>query len=68
MDSHQVNQGQCPITVGANSNVSHANLAQAWWPESLNLDILHQHDSKTNPLQDFNYHEEVKKLDVPALK
>jgi catalase-peroxidase len=40
-----------------------------WWPKSLNLDILHQHDSKTNPLDtDFNYREEVKKLDVKALK
>ena len=68
MDSNQVNQGQCPIMHGANSSVSHANLAQAWWPESLNLDILHQHDSKTNPLQGFNYREEVKKLDVLALK
>ncbi len=68
MESHQVNQGQCPIMHGANSNASHANMAQAWWPESLNLDILHQHDSKTNPLQGFNYREEVKKLDVAALK
>ena len=40
-----------------------------WWPNSLNLDILHQHDTKTNPLgEDFNYHEELKKLDVEALK
>jgi len=40
-----------------------------WWPEALNLDILHQHDSKTNPLgEDFDYREEVKKLDVAALK
>jgi catalase-peroxidase len=40
-----------------------------WWPKALNLDILHQHDSKTNPLgPDFNYREEVKKLDVEALK
>jgi catalase-peroxidase len=40
-----------------------------WWPKALNLDILHQHDTKTNPLgQDFNYREEVKKLDVAALK
>jgi catalase-peroxidase len=53
---------------GANSNASHANMAQAWWPESLNLDILHQHDTKTNPLHGFNYREEVKKLDVKALK
>jgi catalase-peroxidase len=40
-----------------------------WWPKSLNLDILHQHDTKTNPLgQAFNYREELKKLDVDALK
>jgi catalase-peroxidase len=41
----------------------------AWWPKSLNLDILSQHDTKTNPLDpDFNYAEELKKLDVEALK
>ncbi|WP_417066766.1 catalase/peroxidase HPI [Niveibacterium terrae] len=41
----------------------------AWWPKALNLDILHQHDSKTNPMDaGFNYREEVKKLDVEALK
>lgn len=39
-----------------------------WWPKSLNLDILHQHDTKTNPMGDFNYQEEVKKLDFAALK
>jgi hypothetical protein len=40
-----------------------------WWPKALNLDILHQHDTKTNPLDpSFNYREEVKKLDVAALK
>jgi catalase-peroxidase len=40
-----------------------------WWPNALNLDILHQHDTKTNPLgNDFNYREELKKLDVEALK
>lgn len=42
---------------------------QDWWPKSLNLDILHQHDSKTNPLgEDFDYAEEFKKLDLQALK
>nr|HPQ88409.1 catalase/peroxidase HPI [Gammaproteobacteria bacterium] len=40
-----------------------------WWPNALNLDILHQHDTKTNPMgEDFNYQEEVKKLDFKALK
>ena len=41
----------------------------AWWPKSLNLDILHQHDTKTNPLgPSFSYRKELKKLDVKALK
>jgi len=40
-----------------------------WWPKALNLDILSQHDRKTNPMgADFNYQEELKKLDVTALK
>jgi len=40
-----------------------------WWPSALNLDILHQHDKKVNPLdEDFDYREEVKKLDVEGLK
>jgi catalase-peroxidase len=40
-----------------------------WWPNTLNLDILHQHDNKTNPMQDgFDYREAVKSLDVDALK
>jgi catalase-peroxidase len=40
-----------------------------WWPESLNLDILHQHDSKTNPMDaDFDYRTEVRKLDFEQLK
>ena len=46
-----------------------AETMRQWWPKSLNLDILHQHDSKTNPLgAGFNYREEVRKLDVEALK
>jgi catalase-peroxidase len=40
-----------------------------WWPKALNLDILHQHDTKTNPLgEKFDYRDEVKKLDFEALK
>lgn len=61
--------GQCPVMHGANTHTDTANAAKAWWPKALNLDILHQHDTKTNPMgTDFNYREEVKKLDVPALK
>lgn len=59
--------GKCPVMHGANTE--NANNVMAWWPKSLNLDILHQHDSKTNPLgKDFNYREELKNLDVTALK
>jgi catalase-peroxidase len=59
--------GKCPVMHGANSEM-HKNVMD-WWPKSLNLDILHQHDTKTNPLgEDFNYAEEFKKLDLDALK
>jgi len=59
--------GQCPVMHGANTQASKTNTA--WWPNALNLDILHQHDTKTNPLGPaFNYREAVKQLDVAALK
>jgi len=59
--------GKCPVMHGA---VTSANMAKTdWWPKALNLDILHQHDTKTNPLgPGFNYREEVKKLDFDAVK
>jgi catalase-peroxidase len=41
----------------------------SWWPNALNLDILYQHDTTTNPLgNDFHYREEFKKLDLQAVK
>lgn len=59
--------GKCPFMHGGNTSTG--TTVTNWWPNSLNLDILHQHDTKTNPLgEDFNYHEELKKLDVEALK
>jgi catalase-peroxidase len=59
--------GKCPVMHGGATSASISNTE--WWPKALNLDILHQHDTKTNPLgADFNYREEVKKLDVEALK
>ncbi len=59
--------GKCPVAHGALTTFEDSNMD--WWPKSLNLDILHQHDTKTNPLgKDFNYNEELKKLDVAALK
>ncbi|TVS18037.1 MAG: catalase/peroxidase HPI [Gammaproteobacteria bacterium] len=58
--------GQCPVIHGGNTSGS-SN--KDWWPKNLNLDILHQHDRKTDPLgDDFDYREAVKDLDVAALK
>ena len=58
---------KCPVAHGALTTQADTNTH--WWPNALNLDILHQHDTKTNPLgADFDYHEELKKLDIPALK
>ena len=57
----------CPVAHGALTTIASSNME--WWPNALNLDILHQFDSKTDPLgANFDYREEVKKLDVAALK
>ena len=59
--------GKCPVMHGGMTSTGSS--VMAWWPNALNLDILHQHDKKTNPLgEDFSYREELKKLDVEALK
>ncbi|EJE8734711.1 catalase/peroxidase HPI [Vibrio vulnificus] len=59
--------GQCPVMHGGATSSNSSNVA--WWPKALNLDILHQHDRKSNPMgADFSYREELKKLDVEALK
>ena len=59
--------GKCPVMHGGATSASMQTME--WWPKALNLDILHQHDSKTTPLgTGFNYREELKKLDVQALK
>jgi catalase-peroxidase len=64
---HPSTKGKCPVMHGGATESSISNME--WWPKALNLDILHQHDRKTNPMgTDFNYREEVKKLDVTALK
>ena len=62
------NIGKCPFNQKDDIVISGPN-NQDWWPKALNLDILSQHDSKTNPLgNDFNYADEFKKLDLEALK
>jgi catalase-peroxidase len=67
MNEHVKSTGKCPVMHGGNTAMGKS--VMDWWPNALNLDILHQHDAKTNPLgPNFNYREELKKLDVEALK
>jgi catalase-peroxidase len=62
-----MSENKCPVMHGGATESSMSNME--WWPKALNLDILHQHDTKTNPMGvGFNYREEVRKLDVTALK
>jgi len=74
-----MSDSKCPVPHGAASGskcpVMHGGATESnmsvmeWWPKALNLDILHQHDTKTNPLGEaFNYREAVKQLDVEELK
>lgn len=59
--------GKCPVMHGGNTSAEQA--MKEWWPNALNLDILHQHDTKTNPLdKGFNYREALKTLDFDALR
>jgi len=62
--------GKCPVSHGSNSQHSLGSMSNnQWWPDQLNLSILHQHDNKSNPMdKDFDYREEFKKLDYDALK
>lgn len=67
MDAKVGSSGKCPVMHGGQTEVGRSNME--WWPKSLNLDILHQHDTKTNPLgRDFNYREAVKSLNFDAVK
>jgi catalase-peroxidase len=68
MDGDSVRaSGKCPVMHGGNTAMGAS--VMEWWPNALNLDILHQHDVKTDPMgKDFDYREELKKLDVAALK
>ena len=63
-------EGKCPVMHGSlSSNSSTGTSNKDWWPNQLNLNILHQHDSKSDPMdEDFDYEEEFKKLDYQSLK
>ncbi|MBF8222005.1 catalase/peroxidase HPI [Halomonas sp. 328] len=67
MSDQQSSSGKCPVMHGGQTVSGQSNTD--WWPESLNLDILHQHDRKTDPMgEGFDYRQEVRKLDFEALK
>ena len=64
------NEGKCPVMHGAmTSNSSSGTSNKDWWPEQLNLNILHQHDRKSDPMGDgFDYRKEFNEIDYDALK
>lgn len=67
MNVHDKSAGKCPVMHGGNT--SQAQPTTDWWPKTLNLDILHQHDVKTDPMgPDFDYQDAVKGLDYDAVK
>ena len=67
MQNNSNSSGKCPFMHGATT--TQENSVTKWWPKSLNLDILHQHDLKTNPYgNDFSYKESVKELDFKAIE
>ena len=63
------NESKCPVAHGSESQHSQgARSNNQWWPDNLNIDILHQHDTKSNPMNGFDYRKEFKTLDYDALK
>lgn len=68
--SENKSSGKCPVMHGASTSMGGAGTKnQDWWPNQLNLKILHQNDKKSNPLgEDFNYREAFKSLDLAAVK
>ena len=64
-------EGKCPVMHGAatTNNSASSTSVRDWWPNNLNLNILHQHDSKSNPMEEeFDYQEEFSKIDYDGLK
>ncbi len=62
-----MSESKCPFH-GSTTQPNLGTQNKDWWPNQLNLDILRQHDSKSNPLVGFNYKKEVKNLDIDAVK
>ncbi len=63
-------QSKCPVTGMKSKSIAGGGISNRdWWPNQINIKILHQHSSKSNPMgTEFNYAEEFKKLDLQAIK
>jgi catalase-peroxidase len=63
-------ESKCPVTGRSGKPIAGGGTSNLdWWPNQLNLNILHQHSAKSDPMgDDFNYAEEFKKLDLAAIK
>ena len=67
MNNQTTSVGKCPVMHGGNT--SQERKGMDWWPNALNLDILHQHDRKTNPFgEEFDYAKEFNQLDLESVK
>lgn len=67
-DKNEDTAGKCPVT-GAVKKLAPGTSNRDWWPNQLNLQILHQHSPLSNPMgEKFNYAEEFKSLDLKAVK
>jgi catalase-peroxidase len=69
-DRKEDSAGKCPVMGRANTHMAGSGTTNRdWWPNQLRVDVLHQHSSRSNPMdQDFNYAEEFKSLDLDAVK
>ncbi|NNK16839.1 MAG: catalase-peroxidase, partial [Sulfitobacter sp.] len=66
MDGNNVMKGGCPVMHGGNTEIDNHPLK--WWPKTLNIDILHQHDARSNPMDpDYDHREAVKALDFKGV-
>ncbi|MEO6291951.1 MAG: catalase-peroxidase, partial [Burkholderiaceae bacterium] len=62
------NEAQCPFSGAAQTTAAKTSANPNWWPNQLNVKMLHQHDTKSNPLGEaFNYAEAFKSLDLDAV-
>ena len=69
-DSHDTPAGKCPVMHGANRHTAAGSYTtNQWWPNQLNLGILHQNSALSDPMgEEFDYAEEFSKLDLAAVK